>query len=132
MPTDIHLDSELPLTTSVTIKNRFFKAAMSEQLSDRNHNPTPELFKLYETWARGGTGICVTGNLMVDRNALGEPKNVVLDPQSDLSIFREWVRHGTANNTQLWAQLNHPGKQTPSFMSSERWIQVISASDSPV
>ncbi|MGI9279243.1 MAG: NADH:flavin oxidoreductase/NADH oxidase family protein [Endozoicomonas sp.] len=119
MPTDIHLDSELPLTTSVTIKNRFFKAAMSEQLSDRNHNPTPELFKLYETWARGGTGICVTGNLMVDRNALGEPKNVVLDPQSDLSIFREWVRHGTANNTQLWAQLNHPGKQTPSFMSSE-------------
>ncbi|KEQ19554.1 NADH oxidase [Endozoicomonas numazuensis] len=107
------------MTTSVTIKNRFFKAAMSEQLGDRDHNPTPELFKLYETWAKGGTGICVTGNLMVDRNALGEPKNVVLDQKSDLSIFREWVRHGTVNNTQLWAQLNHPGKQIPSFMSSE-------------
>ncbi|WP_062262003.1 NADH:flavin oxidoreductase/NADH oxidase family protein [Endozoicomonas arenosclerae] len=119
MQTASKLDTELPLTSSVTLKNRFFKAAMSEQLGDSDHNPTPELFKLYETWAKGGAGICVTGNLMVDRNALGEPKNVVLDHQSDLSKFREWVRHGTENNTQLWAQLNHPGKQIPSFISSE-------------
>jgi 2,4-dienoyl-CoA reductase-like NADH-dependent reductase (Old Yellow Enzyme family) len=113
------LGSELKLTSTVTIKNRTFKAAMSEQLADKHHNPTPELFTLYETWAKGGAGICVTGNLMVDRSALGEPKNVVLDEQSDLAKFREWVARGSINNTHLWAQLNHPGKQIPSFINSE-------------
>ena len=115
----VQLSSELRLTESVTIKNRFYKAAMSEQLADDSHNPTESLFKLYETWAEGGAGICVTGNLMVDRSAIAEPKNAVLDEQSDLEKYRHWAKRGSKNNTQLWVQLNHPGKQVPSFISSE-------------
>ncbi len=115
----VGLDSTLSLTNTVTLKNRFFKSAMSEQLADDDHNPTESLFTLYETWAKGGAGICVTGNVMVDRSAIAEPKNAVLDEQSDLDKYRRWAKRGTKNNTQLWAQLNHPGKQVPSFISSE-------------
>ncbi|MRI32000.1 NADH oxidase [Endozoicomonas sp. OPT23] len=115
----VELNSTLSLTNTVTLKNRFYKSAMSEQLADDDHNPTESLFKLYETWAEGGSAICVTGNLMIDRTAIAEPKNCVLDEQSDLDKYRQWARQGTKNNTQLWVQLNHPGKQVPSFISSE-------------
>ncbi|WP_461536616.1 NADH:flavin oxidoreductase/NADH oxidase family protein [Spongorhabdus nitratireducens] len=119
MGENVKLDTSLQLTSAVTIKNRFFKSAMSEQLGDKQHNPRPDLARLYGTWAAGGVGLNVTGNVMIDRTALGEPKNVVLDEQSDLALFRQWTKSGTQNNTQLWAQLNHPGKQIPAILTEE-------------
>lgn len=102
------------------IKNRLVKPAMSEQLGDKNNNPKgDELAALYRRWAEGGIGLMITGNIMVDRNALGEPSNVVLDEQSDLGQFRTWVNGGKVNNVKLFAQLNHPGKQIPKFLNSK-------------
>jgi len=112
-----NLSDPLILKNGVQIKNRIFKSAMSEQLGDNNHNPTQELAMLYKIWANGGTGLSVTGNVMIDRSALGEPKNVVLDDKSDRSLFQAWTDAGREQDTQLWIQLNHPGKQTPSFLS---------------
>lgn len=119
MAADVFLSSELILKNGVKIRNRFFKSAMSEQLGDKSHNPTSELFRVYQRWAQGGVGINVSGNLMVDRTALGEPKNVVLDDASDLSAFRQWTAAATQNGTHFWAQLNHPGKQIPLFLAAQ-------------
>ena len=119
MSNTLQLGTPLQLTPVVTVKNRFFKSAMSEQLGDRDHNPKSSLIRLYQTWANGGVGLSVTGNVMIDRQALGEPKNVVLDERSDLDKFRMWAKRGTRNGTQLWMQLNHPGKQTPSVLTKE-------------
>jgi len=101
----------------IEVKNRFFKSAMSEQLGDKNHNPTKGLARLYKTWSEGGTGLLVTGNVMVDRNALGEPKNVVLDGESDLTSFKRWAEAAKSAGAQVWMQLNHPGKQIPRFLN---------------
>jgi len=119
MSAHVSFGSPLEFGNGTVIKNRFFKSAMSEQLADRHHNPTPELARLYRTWAAGGVGISMTGNVMIDRNALGEPKNVVLDEASDVKAFRRWAAEGTRNAAHLWVQLNHPGKQTPRFLSRE-------------
>jgi len=116
---NLNLKDSFTLKNGVEIKNRLFKSAMSEQLGTKDHNPTIGLATLYSTWSQGGLGISMSGNIMIDRNALGEPKNVVLDEQSDLSIFKAWTKAGTANKTHLWAQLNHPGKQIPNFISKE-------------
>jgi 2,4-dienoyl-CoA reductase-like NADH-dependent reductase (Old Yellow Enzyme family) len=102
-----------------TLKNRIFKSAMSEQLGDTDHNPTPGLAQLYKTWAEGGTGLLVTGNVMIDRTALGEPKNVVLDEQSKLEPFKAWAKAAQSNGSKVWMQLNHPGKQIPKFLNKE-------------
>jgi 2,4-dienoyl-CoA reductase-like NADH-dependent reductase (Old Yellow Enzyme family) len=56
---------------------------------------------------------------MVDRTALGEPKNVVLDEHSELEFFKRWAQAGKADGAHLWTQLNHPGKQVPNFISKE-------------
>lgn len=115
----IDLDHPFQLRPGLVIKNRFFKSAMSEQLGDRHHNPTAGLIRLYQTWAEGGTGLLITGNVMVDRTALGEPKNVALDDQSDVALFRQWAKASQSQGAQVWMQLNHPGKQIPKFLSRE-------------
>jgi len=110
------LGSGFTLKNGQEIKNRLFKSAMSEQLGLRDHNPKPGLAKLYGRWADGGIGLSMTGNIMIDRGALGEPKNVVLDEKSDLTEFKKWATAGKKNGSHIWTQLNHPGKQIPNFI----------------
>lgn len=114
---NIRLNTPFTLKNGVVIKNRFIKSATSEQLGDNKRNPRPALARAYERWAEGGVGIAISGNIMVDRSALGEPKNVVLDEKSDLESFKRWTKKGTRNGAHLWAQLNHPGKQSPVTLS---------------
>ncbi|MGF1907204.1 NADH:flavin oxidoreductase/NADH oxidase family protein [Aliivibrio salmonicida] len=115
----ITLSNPFTLSKGQVIKNRLFKSAMSEQLGDKQHNPTAGLVTLYQRWANGGIGLSITGNVMVDRSALGEPKNVVLDEKSDLALFSEWANAGKQNDSQIWMQLNHPGKQIPKFLCAD-------------
>ncbi len=110
------LGSSFALKNGQMIKNRLFKSAMSEQLGTRDHSPKPGLAKLYGRWAEGGIGLSMTGNIMIDRTALGEPKNVVLDEKSDLTEFKKWATAGKKNGSHIWTQLNHPGKQIPNFI----------------
>src|SRR5699024_5494501 len=107
------LKAPLKLANGVVIKNRLFKSAMSEGLGTWDNRVTPQLVKLYARWAEGGMGLLVTGNVMVDRRALGEPGNIVVENDSDLPMLKEWAAAGTQQNTHLWMQLNHPGKQCP-------------------
>ena len=115
----LNFDTPLKLTRGEKIKNRFWKSAMSEQLGDREHNPLPGLATLYKRWADGGVGLLVTGNVMIDRTALGEPHNVVLDKNSHLPFFEKWAAAGRAADVRVWVQLNHPGKQIPAFLDKQ-------------
>ena len=67
----------------------------------------------------GGLGRVITGNVMIDRRALGEPGNVVIEDDRHLDALRRWAQAGTAHGTQLWMQLNHPGKQSPRGLNRE-------------
>jgi 2,4-dienoyl-CoA reductase-like NADH-dependent reductase (Old Yellow Enzyme family) len=100
-------------------KNRIFKSAMSEALGDRFGAPKPYLNQLYKTWAEGGTIICITGNVMIDKKALGEPGNVVIENEDNLDALKDWAKNATLNNTQCWVQLNHPGKQAPKGLNKK-------------
>lgn len=110
------LAEPLKLRCGAVLPNRLVKSALSEQLGDRRNTPTRELAELYRTWARGGAGALITGNVMVDPGALGEPRNVALSP--DPGVYRPWARSVEGTGTQLWVQLNHPGRQSPRYLSS--------------
>jgi len=107
------------LPNGAVIKNRLLKSAMSEALGNRARAATPELTRLYGTWADGGIGLCVTGNVMIDKRALGEPGNVVIQDESQLAELKAWAQAGTRNGTHCWVQLNHPGKQAPKGLNKE-------------
>ncbi|QKV78260.1 NADH:flavin oxidoreductase/NADH oxidase family protein [Amycolatopsis sp. Hca4] len=111
------LAEPVKLRCGAVLPNRLAKSALSEQLGDRRNAPTRELFELYRTWARGGAGLLVTGNVMVDPAALGEPRNVAAT--ADPAVFRPWAQAVEGTDTRLWVQLNHPGRQSPRYLSRE-------------
>ncbi len=113
------LTRPLTLPCGAVIKNRLGKSAMSEALGTPDTQPTERLSTLYARWAAGGVGLCITGNVMIDRRALGEPGNVSLEGGAPLGPFRSWAAAGGAGGTQLWMQLNHPGKQVPRGLNRE-------------
>jgi 2,4-dienoyl-CoA reductase-like NADH-dependent reductase (Old Yellow Enzyme family) len=113
------LGQPLKLKNGTIIKNRFAKSAMSETLGNAEGGPKPLLASLYRAWARGGTGLLITGNVMVDRLCLGEPNNVVFEDERFLPAIRDWAAASTENDTQTWVQLNHPGKQSPNMLSKQ-------------
>ena len=107
------------LPNGVVIKNRLMKSAMSETLGNADGAPTPELAHLYAAWAAGGIGMCITGNVMIDRRARGEPGNVVIEDERDMAALKAWAQAATRLGTQCWVQLNHPGKQAPKGLNAE-------------
>jgi 2,4-dienoyl-CoA reductase-like NADH-dependent reductase (Old Yellow Enzyme family) len=113
------LNQSFTLPNGVTVKNRLFKSAMSEGLGNKDGSPKPMLDLLYRKWADGGIGLCVTGNVMIDRRALGEPGNVVIEDASSFEELKSWAKNATANGTHCWVQLNHPGKQAPKGLNKE-------------
>jgi 2,4-dienoyl-CoA reductase-like NADH-dependent reductase (Old Yellow Enzyme family) len=113
------INQNFTLPNGVVVKNRLLKSAMSEDLGEKGGAPKKDLSTLYATWAKGGIGICVTGNVMIDKRALGEPHNVIIEDEKHLDKLKEWASAATQNNTQCWVQLNHPGKQSPKGLNKE-------------
>ena len=113
------LAQPLTLPCGQVLPNRILKSAMSEIMGTPSHAPSAALPTLYRRWAEGGLGLAVTGNVMIDRRALGEPGNVVIEDDRDLDALRAWATAGKTGGTRVWMQLNHPGKQSPKFLSKQ-------------
>lgn len=107
--TDI-LSETIELRCGAKLPNRIAKAGMSEQLAARDGAVTDELLRLYATWAHSGAGLLITGNVVVGRDGLVEPRNVIVDSDRALPGLRRWARTVHANDTRLWMQINHPGR----------------------
>ncbi|MBO6610426.1 NADH:flavin oxidoreductase/NADH oxidase family protein [Altererythrobacter sp.] len=102
----------LTLPNGSTLPNRICKAAMEENMAVQpGQYPGEKLFALYRQWAAGGTGLLLSGNVMVDPSALTGPGGVVLQKGTDLAPFREWAEIGQSYGGQFWLQISHPGRQ---------------------
>ena len=105
------LEEEMILPNGSILSNRIAKSAMSENLSNKYNEPTPILIEVYKKWAQSGAGLLITGNIMIDSKAIGEPRNVVVENRKNFEILKEWAESVKGTDTHLWAQINHPGRQ---------------------
>ena len=99
----------LELPCGSILKNRIAKSAMSDSLGDGRGNPTPSQLKLYETWAEGGLGLSIVGEVQSIPDYPEKPGHLVLDPNSDFPRFGALAQMGAKNGAQLWLQLGHAG-----------------------
>ena len=113
------LFTPITLPNGTTIKNRFFKSAMSEGMGTRDFQPKKNIATLYKRWAEGGTGLIITGNIMVDPKGTAEPGNIVFDKNSNMEILKNWANQGQQHGAKVMVQLNHPGKQVPKTIAKE-------------
>ena len=116
----ITIETPLKLPCGVEIKNRTCKAAMTEGLADEQNRATQKHATLYSRWAEGGAGILLTGNVQIDHRYLERPANVVIEGEQSneqISRLRAYAEAGTKNNTHLWMQISHAGRQTPAAVA---------------
>ena len=114
---EITISDSLTLPCGAVIKNRIGKSAMSENMGSKGFVSNRSFQTLYERWSNGGTGLLITGNVMVDQRALGEARNVVIEKGIKDPSLKLWSEAGKKNQTHVWVQLNHPGKQSPKFLT---------------
>ncbi|MFE4214919.1 NADH:flavin oxidoreductase/NADH oxidase family protein [Streptomyces sp. NPDC056844] len=115
------LFSPLHLRSGQVLDNRIAKAAMEENMAGDGQLPGQRLLTLYRRWAAGGTGLLITGNVMVHAEALTGPGGVVLDENAPLKPFTEWAEAGKSGGGTIWMQINHPGRQVASGMPGVVW-----------
>lgn len=115
----------ITLPNGAILPNRLAKAAMEENMAATGHLPADDIFQLYKTWSSGGTGLLITGNVMIDHRAMTGPGGIVLEEDTPLDPFKKWAKAGSQNGTKIWMQINHPGRQVYAAMGG----QVFSPSD---
>ncbi len=128
MPTP-NLFSPLSLPCGAILPNRLGKAAMEENLAEAGQLPGATLTDLYRCWSQGGTGLLITGNVMVDGSAMTGPGGVVLEAGVPLQPFRDWAEAAKSGGAQVWMQLNHPGRQTYANLGGRLWAPSAVALD---
>ncbi|KAK3843043.1 MAG: hypothetical protein J3R72DRAFT_118139 [Linnemannia gamsii] len=105
----------LPFSGKV-IKNRFCKAALSESLAGSNGQLEKQhldrIVPLYDQWAAGGSGLILTGNVMVDRTMREMEHNVAVEDGRDLGRLKVWAETVHKHGAAIYAQISHPGRQT--------------------
>ncbi|MEY5007734.1 MAG: hypothetical protein RL764_1050 [Pseudomonadota bacterium] len=114
------LAATLRLPCGAELKNRLAKGAMTEGLATPDGVPTEALARLYQCWAEGGAGMLLTGNVIIDRDHLERPGNVVIDkkPSAEMmTALKAWAKAGTVNGTHLWMQISHGGRQTQTLVN---------------
>ncbi len=109
------LSDPLTLPCNTVLSNRIAKAAMTEGLADDQGRATPRNVRLYELWGKGGAGLLLTGNVLIDHRFLERPRNVIVERGGDIGhdrgMLREVAAAATAHGAQCWVQVNHPGRQ---------------------
>lgn len=114
------LDRPLKLACGLELENRIAKAAMTECIADpRDNQPSERHDRLYARWGRGGLGLSITGNVMVDRRYLERTTNVVIDARTDRAALRRWAGAAQATGTPTFVQINHPGRQCSVFVTRQ-------------
>lgn len=93
---------------------------MSDSLGDGLGNPTANQIQLYDRWARGGLALSIIGEVQSTPYFAEKPGNLVLDINSDQSLFKELARKGAADSAQLWLQLGHAGAMADAPISNPK------------
>jgi 2,4-dienoyl-CoA reductase-like NADH-dependent reductase (Old Yellow Enzyme family) len=111
----------LRLPCGAVLPNRLAKPAITEGLATPRGWATPELERLYEGWARGGFGLLISGNIIVDADHLERPGNVIIDQTpygEEGARLRKWTAVARRHGAHFWAQLSHSGRQTPKAVNA--------------
>lgn len=112
------VDEKCVLPCGAVLPNRLAKSAMSENMANPPFYPGSEFYRAYKAWVEGGTGLIISGNVMIDSKNLGEANNVVIEKGLDnLELLKNWAKASEGSQAHIWIQLNHPGKQTPKFLT---------------
>ncbi|KAI0198270.1 NADH:flavin oxidoreductase/NADH oxidase [Astrocystis sublimbata] len=128
------LSQPLTLKCGLILPNRLAKAAMSENMADKNNLPNKKFQDAYGEWAQGEWGMLLTGNVQVDAAYLGNYREVSVNPLIETELKHAWKNWASVCNrhgTPTIVQLSHAGRQTP-LGAGKRGICTKTLAPSPI
>lgn len=112
------INTEFKLPCGAVLKNRLVKSAMTERISNSQHESTIGHERLYSDWANSDAGLLITGNVMIDRKNIESAGNVSFDDESMIPVLKKWADSGKKKGNHIWVQISHAGRQTNRFNST--------------
>jgi 2,4-dienoyl-CoA reductase-like NADH-dependent reductase (Old Yellow Enzyme family) len=112
---DSPLLEPLHLPCGAILPNRIAKAAMTERLAAKNKMANEKHVALYKHWSGSGSGLLISGNIMVDQRYKESAGNIVLEDEQGIHALKNLTAAGTLQGNHFWAQISHPGRQATLF-----------------
>ena len=101
---------------SLSIRNRFLKAATYEGRATPEGELTPELMQLYLQWARGGAGAIITGYAYVMQNEQPNPRMLGIYDDRFISHYQGFTDAIHAAGSRVILQIVYGGSQNGKIM----------------
>ena len=95
----------------IQLKNRVFRSATHEGMSDRNGYPLDTLGKLYTQLAEGGVGAIITGFAAVQQNGRACNNMLMFDRDDYIDDYKRLLEPIKKFNVPVILQLAHAGGQ---------------------
>jgi 2,4-dienoyl-CoA reductase-like NADH-dependent reductase (Old Yellow Enzyme family) len=96
---------------NMELKNRFVRSATVELLCTEDGRVTDEYLCAYDRLAKGGVGLVVPGNYIVNPLGHNYPKAPMVDKDECIDDLRRVVTVVHEHDAKIVAQLNHGGRQ---------------------
>src|SRR5256885_13058918 len=104
------LSKELRLSNGVTLSNRIAQSAMTEHLATGDGAPSWQLIEAYRRFAVSGTGLILSGNVMVNGWSVEAPRNDVIEDERHLPPLRQWAATPVGDDATLLLQQSLAGR----------------------
>ncbi|MBP2667301.1 MAG: oxidase [Firmicutes bacterium] len=100
---------------NLKLKNRLIRSATWEGMADANGRLTDRLFNVYETLAKGGVGLIITGGTYFMEGAAALPGMTGIYEGSSIQSYRRLTDMVHENDSSIIMQLSFAGR------NGERW-----------
>jgi len=111
----ISLSDPLYLPCGAILPNRIAKASLAEFLATTDGLPTPEFERLYSLWSDGGAGLLLSGHILIDRDHVSCPCDVVIDRPADdkmMVALTKWAQAIVVSKENFWFLLSRTSERT--------------------
>ncbi len=94
----------------MTIKNRLFRASVTDNCFYQNGHISEEAYKYYENLSKEGTSIIFTGAVLISGGTIFEKIGVFkIDKDDNIEEFKKLTNIVHKNNANIIMQIIHPG-----------------------
>lgn len=97
---------------NMQLKNRFFKAAVWEELATEDGHMTDELYQVYEDLAKGGIGTIITGYAYVNKDEHPNPRMMGIYDDSFIPEYKKLTNMIHSHDVNVIMQIVYGGSMT--------------------
>ncbi|MBN2143418.1 MAG: NADH:flavin oxidoreductase [Candidatus Aureabacteria bacterium] len=98
---------------SIELNNRIIRSSTFEGMADNNGFPTEEYFTLYEKLSKNNIGGIITGCTYISKDGkMVQPGQAGIDDDEKTASFKKVTAIVHKNNSKIFMQISHAGRQT--------------------